>query len=137
MILSEHNASTVAEVQQYTIALCRRAITKQQETTLEESKLRWDSSSDELKHKDPYNHDNFHQVVSLLAHYITCIQTCGVRWLGLRYSFPLICLLVLKYQYSYQLNESFAHKWWADLVISWLQGNCKNFFYALQPHQSS
>ena len=56
---------------------------------------------------------NFARALERMPHYVACIHTCGVRWMGLRFQFPLLWLPATQYTPTYNVKP----KWWKDVVL--------------------
>lgn len=75
----------------------------------------WMLSSLAVRVKEPFGAPNFARALKRIPRYITCYSWhCGVRWIGLRFQFPIICVPYEKYTLTYVAEED----WWKDILCS-------------------
>jgi hypothetical protein len=83
---------------------------------LDGSRLRWETSDEMLRRRDPYGYPNFGHTLQRVNKYMECMTKCGSRWLDLRYRFPLIWLPTRQYQQQYQVQ--YEKDYWMDVLMS-------------------
>lgn len=71
-------------------------------------------SSSAIRGREPFGAPNFSRALERMPHYVACIHTYGVRWMGLRFRFPLLWLLAEHYTPSYNVELD----WWKDVVLT-------------------
>ena len=71
-------------------------------------------SSSAVRGREPFGAPNFSWALERMPHFLACIQTCGVRWKGLRFHFPLIWLPAEQYTPAYNIDPY----WWKDVVLT-------------------
>ena len=59
-----------------------------------------------LRNRDPYYFRNFEQALSRIEGYVGCIRECGVNWLGLKFTFPLIWWPAKTYREDFSLTRA-------------------------------
>ena len=67
-----------------------------------------------VKGREPFGAPNFARALERMSCYVACIHTCGVRWMGLRFQFPLLWLPAEQYTPAY----NFEPDWWKDVVLT-------------------
>ena len=71
-------------------------------------------SSSAVIGREPFGAPNFSRALERMPCFVACIHTCGVRWMGLRFQFPLIWLLTKQYTPAYNVDPNL----WRDVVLT-------------------
>ena len=71
-------------------------------------------SSSVVRGREPFWAPNFAHALERMPYYVACIHTYGVRWMGLRFQFPLLWLPVAQYTPMYNIEPN----WWKDVVLT-------------------
>jgi hypothetical protein len=67
--------------------------------------VRWDSSSNEVKSREPFGYRNFFPATFRVERYSRLLQEEGIAWIGCRYNPPLIWFPLESYQKDYKINK--------------------------------
>ena len=67
--------------------------------------------------KDPF-FDNFKYAMSRVHGYIKCMVSYGLKWLGLRFIYPLIWWLDRNYKGIYKMTKKAERDCWGTLIMS-------------------
>ena len=92
-------------------------ISRQQDIALQGSNQRWEFSPIALKKKDPFYFENFKYFLSRVLGYVKCMESCGLKWLGLRFIFPLIWWLDRDYKCTYMMAKKDERACWGALIM--------------------
>ena len=74
---------------------------------------RWMLSSLVVRGREPFGAPKFSWALERMPRFVACIHTYGVRWMGLRFQFPLLWLPAERYTPAYNVNTD----WWKDVVL--------------------
>lgn len=61
-----------------------------------------------VQEREPFVAPNFARVLTRVLRYVACVQTCGSRWMGLRFQFLVLCLPTEDYTLAYDVSTD----WW-------------------------
>lgn len=86
----EGNKDRMLRTQKWCLDLCVKKLTTFQDEALDIFQKRWMMSPTAFWNKEPFGAPNFARVLPKVPRYVECVQTCGVRWMGIRFQFPLI-----------------------------------------------
>lgn len=67
-----------------------------------------------VRSKEPFGAPNFAQVLTRVPRYVTCIQKCGTRWMGIQFQYPILWLPSKFYTPAY----NFSANWWKEVLLS-------------------
>ena len=81
---------------------------------LDSCQKRWMLSSSAVREREPFGAPKFARALERMPCYVACIHTYGVRWMGLRFQFPLLWLPVVQYTTTYNVEPD----WWKDVVLT-------------------
>ena len=104
-------------------------ISWQQDISLQGSSHRWEFSHVPLREKDSFLFKNFKYSLSRVPSYVRCIESCGPRWLGLKFMFPLIWWPDKNYKGTYKMTKKAKRDCLGALIMTngFLQpGRCQN-----------
>ena len=113
---SPQKASQMESIQQEVVSSYFKLISQQELFVREGNQVRWDASSIFLREKDPYYFENFRYALSRFPSYVACIQTCGPRWLGQIFKFPILWWPTRKYHSMYRWTKKAEKQCWDDLI---------------------
>ena len=102
------------ETHKWCVELCVRQITMFHKEALDSCHKRWMLPSLAIRGRDPFGVPKFSRALERMPHFIACIHTCGVIWMGLRFQFPLIQFPSKKYTSAYNVIQD----WWKDFVLT-------------------
>lgn len=74
--------------------------------------------SAELQEGDPIEYKNFVAAITRVLEYAQIVLTLGAFWIGLRFKFPLIWLLLEEYQPDYWLCDYEEESWPHELIAN-------------------
>ena len=99
--------------QKWCADLCVGQITTFHQEALDSCQKRWMLSSSTVRGREPFGAPKFACSLEIIPRYVACIHTCGVRWMGLRFQFPLLWLPAKQYTPAYNVEPN----WWKDVVL--------------------
>ena len=65
-----------------------------------------------MKKRDPYCFKKFKQMLPRVEGYVDCMKKCRVKWLGLKFKFPLIWWPARPYRDDFSLTKVEEKKCW-------------------------
>lgn len=84
------NEERMLKTQKWCIDLCVKKLVRFQAEILDSSQKMWGMSPTSVRNREPFEAPNFARALSRVSRYVACIQTCGVRWMGIRFQHPVI-----------------------------------------------
>jgi hypothetical protein len=94
---------------------CQHFIKSTEIASLQENNMFWKQYTEKRQEHNPFSPTNLEIAISRVPSYIKCVQQCVESWIGYQFYFPVLSMLVEKYQIHYKFPKKTETTAWQRL----------------------
>ena len=111
----EENKERMLRTQRWCLDLWINQLTVSQKEALDCFQRRWMMLPTAVRNREPFGVPNFAWALPRIPRYVACVQTCGIRWMGLQFQYLVIWLTAEVYTPTCNVPAY----WWKEVLLSY------------------